>query len=98
VLRHDLCSEAGVSIVAKVQNRLLVLRLLCWLVFVIVPAGVIGWLARVHNAWILAVGIPLMFVVERLFRSWVRWYELYHLRSESTEAQPVADAETTVKR
>jgi hypothetical protein len=80
-----------VSIVAKVQNRLLVLRLLCWLVFVIVPAGVIGWLARVHNLWILAVGIPLMFVVERLFRSWVRWHELYHLPGESTQGQQVTD-------
>ena len=74
------------AIVAKLQHKLLLLRLLCWLVFVIVPAGVIGWLARVHTVWILVGGIPLMFLVERLFRSWVRWYELYHLPVEADES------------
>jgi Na+/proline symporter len=90
-----------VAIVAKVQNRLLWLRLLCWLVFVIVPAGFIGWLARVHNIWILVAGIPLMFLVERLFRSWVRWYEFYHLPVDSavdTVKNPDPNTATSVPR
>ena len=65
------------AIVAKVQNKLLMVRLLCWFLFVIAPAASIGWLARTHNAWILGAGLPLIFLVERLFRAWVRWYEFY---------------------
>jgi hypothetical protein len=87
-----------VAIVAKVQNRLLMLRLLCWLVFVILPAGVIGWMARVHNAWILVAGIPLMFLVERLFRSWVRWYELYHLPVDPTGHESSESSEVKRER
>jgi len=52
----------------KDENKITALRALCWAVAVILPTGIICWLAHIHTIAILAVALPFMLVAEGVFR------------------------------
>lgn len=61
----------------KDEAKIAGLRVFCWAVVVILPTGVICWLAHIHSILILAVALPFILVAERVFRRLLQAYELW---------------------
>jgi len=57
----------------KDETKITTLRVLCWAVVVILPTGIICWLAHIHTIVILAVALPFILVAERVFRKLSRY-------------------------
>jgi hypothetical protein len=55
----------------KVETRIGILRIVCWLAIVIIPSGAIYWFADFYGvdigAGIIAVALPSILVAERVF-------------------------------
>jgi len=61
----------------KDQTKTAALRALCWAVVVILPTGVICWVAHIHTIVILAVALPFILVAGRVFRKLLQVYGLW---------------------
>lgn len=61
----------------KDEAKIAALRALCWAVVVILPTGIICWLAHIHTIVILAVALPFILVAERVFRKLLQVYGLW---------------------
>jgi hypothetical protein len=69
----------------KTDNYMVVfLRILCWIVVVIIPTGVICWLARIHNIGMIGVALPFILIAERAFRVLLSWCQHHAMRNGST--------------
>ncbi len=61
----------------KDETKINALRALCWAVVVVLPTGIICWLAHIHTVAVLAVALPLILVAERVFRKLLQVYGLW---------------------
>ena len=52
----------------KPENKMILIRVLCWIVLVIAPTAAVWWLVGLRNVGILAVAIPFILIAERVFR------------------------------
>lgn len=60
----------------KDHTKIMSLRALCWAMVVILPTGMICWLAHIHSVAILAVALPFMLIAERVFRKLLQVFGL----------------------
>jgi hypothetical protein len=70
----------------KDETKTVVLRALCWIFVVILPAGIICWLAEIHNVGMVAVAVPFILVAERVYRRLLRRYGLWGVRTGSASS------------
>jgi hypothetical protein len=52
----------------KDEAKSTALRVLCWAGVVMIPTGMICWLAHIPNAAAIAVALPFMLMAEHVFR------------------------------
>ena len=45
-----------------------IIRILCWIFVVIIPTGIICWLADIYTVAMIAVALPFIFISERVYR------------------------------
>jgi hypothetical protein len=66
----------------KRESQSELLRIACWVVFVILPTTLICWLAGIHTAAI-AVAIPFILVAERVYRRLLQRFGLWGVVPDS---------------
>jgi hypothetical protein len=66
----------------KADNKIVILRVACWLLIVVLPTAAVCWFAEIHSAVIIAVALPFILVAERVFRLVVRRHETSDHQSE----------------
>jgi hypothetical protein len=64
-----------------------------WAVVVILPTGIICWLAHIHTVLVVAVALPFTLLAERVFR---KLLQVYGLWGPKTEAEPSASPNRSV--
>jgi len=70
------------------ETKTIALRVLCWAVVVILPTGIICWLARIHTIGILGVALPFILVAERVLRKLLQIYGLWGPKRGAEPAAP----------
>ena len=84
----DLYNHLFGALRMKDETKISALRALCWAVVVILPTGIICWLAHINTVAIIAVALPFMLVAERVFRKLLQVYCLWGPKTKTEQSAP----------
>lgn len=60
-----------------------VLRLLCWILIVIIPTGIICWLMDIYSIAALGIALPFILMAEHVYRKVLQYYGLWAVDMDS---------------